>query len=259
MSDAMTNREIEDVLTSIRRLVAQDGARTADRIPENPAVEGRPAPRPTGRLILTDAQRIDPAPPPASDPAPAPAVPPGPDLGRLEATIAELEAAVSASGGTWDPDTADEAPRLSNVTELYGRLSFAPRPGSEVATPAVPVTEAVAEAPAAEAEPEPEEVAVVDIAGPASADAGDVRIAPIAPAPPSVDRPAAEAVFEVPPLAEAAEDTGEAFLDEAGLQALVAQIVRDELHGQLGERITAQVRKLVRAEIAKALDERKFL
>mgnify|MGYP001205031865 CR=1 FL=1 len=44
-------------------------------------------------------------------------------------------------------------------------------------------------------------------------------------------------------------------MDEAALQQMVTQIVRDELHGKLGERITLAVRKLVRNEIARALDE----
>ena len=52
------------------------------------------------------------------------------------------------------------------------------------------------------------------------------------------------------------EDT---ILDEDALRAVIAQIVREELHGQLGERITQQVRKLVRSEIAKALDGRRYL
>lgn len=43
------------------------------------------------------------------------------------------------------------------------------------------------------------------------------------------------------------------FLDEAALRELVAQIVREELQGALGERITRNVRKLVRREIHLAL------
>ncbi|MFD2174354.1 hypothetical protein [Rhodobacter lacus] len=42
-------------------------------------------------------------------------------------------------------------------------------------------------------------------------------------------------------------------LDEAALRAMVAQLVRDELRGTLGERITQNVRKLVRREIQRAL------
>lgn len=43
------------------------------------------------------------------------------------------------------------------------------------------------------------------------------------------------------------------FLDEEGLIALVRQVLREELQGELGERITRNVRKLVRAEVARAL------
>jgi hypothetical protein len=45
----------------------------------------------------------------------------------------------------------------------------------------------------------------------------------------------------------------ETILDEEGLRELVADIVRQELQGALGERITRNVRKLVRREIHRAL------
>lgn len=46
-------------------------------------------------------------------------------------------------------------------------------------------------------------------------------------------------------------------LDEAALREMVTGIVRDELRGALGERITSNIRKLVRREIlrAQSLDE----
>ncbi|QEW19042.1 hypothetical protein LA6_001222 [Marinibacterium anthonyi] len=46
--------------------------------------------------------------------------------------------------------------------------------------------------------------------------------------------------------------TGEAVLDEDSLRELVTDIVREELQGALGERITRNVRKLVRREIHRA-------
>ncbi len=55
------------------------------------------------------------------------------------------------------------------------------------------------------------------------------------------------------PHGEILDDTI-AFIDEEDLQRIVARIVRDELRGQLGEKITALIRKLVRAEIARMLD-----
>ncbi|MFN6979545.1 MAG: hypothetical protein ACK4OP_15555 [Gemmobacter sp.] len=45
-------------------------------------------------------------------------------------------------------------------------------------------------------------------------------------------------------------------IDEAMLREMVRDILHDELQGQLGERITRNVRKLVRAEIARAMAAR---
>ena len=42
-------------------------------------------------------------------------------------------------------------------------------------------------------------------------------------------------------------------MDEDAIRALVIEIVRQELQGTLGERITRNVRKLVRREIARAI------
>ena len=50
----------------------------------------------------------------------------------------------------------------------------------------------------------------------------------------------------------------EAVLDEEALRDLVAEIVREELMGTLGERITRNVRKLVRREIHRALNAQDF-
>ncbi|AMY70686.1 hypothetical protein [Frigidibacter mobilis] len=53
-------------------------------------------------------------------------------------------------------------------------------------------------------------------------------------------------------------DAEDAVLDEAALRALVSEIIRQELQGTLGERITRSVRKLVRREIQRALAARDF-
>lgn len=54
------------------------------------------------------------------------------------------------------------------------------------------------------------------------------------------------------------EDHDERHFDEEMLRDLVRDIIREELQGALGERITRNVRKLVRAEIARALAVRDF-
>lgn len=272
MSEAMTNREIEDVLTSIRRLVAQEGPRAE-----------------AGRLILTEELRVsaavsmaagllDPksavavdgteasaleshsehaeAEPAVANPvlAPVTASLPEPDFGKLEATIAELEAAVSATGQGWEPEAGPaDAPQSSNVTDLYGRLSFVHR--SNEPDPAASSTGLEASAKTGVSETE---VAAAAVEG--SPDLADRVIASLEPADvvPEVDDAAYADGFDDEPIdADLIED--ESVMDEDMLRALVAQIVREELHGQLGERVTQQVRKLVRTEIAKALDDRSYL
>jgi len=47
-------------------------------------------------------------------------------------------------------------------------------------------------------------------------------------------------------------------LDEDSLRDLISQMVREELQGELGDRITRNVRKLVRREIQRALASREF-
>lgn len=310
MSDAMTNREIEDVLTSIRRLVAQEGGRAGD----------------SGKLILTAEQRISPdlaqelA---ATLSGTAPVVPaddtvgeitgaevagdsdateaapsletrsaeasgdvakaaqlglPEPDFGKLEATIAELEAAVGGDGKSISASTEAVAtqPKAvttngtsdSNVTELYGRLSFRHHSSDAPNGEASEVTADQNDVAEPDAAPSEQSEAPAELVGMAEelADAQivhDPNDLPIGSAeglaqPESIAAQDAQddPVLDAPDVGDGTEET---LIDEETLQALVAQMVRAELHGQLGERITIQVRKLVRAEIAKALDERKYL
>ncbi len=46
-------------------------------------------------------------------------------------------------------------------------------------------------------------------------------------------------------------------LDEQGIRDLVSAIVREELQGELGDRIGRNLRKLIRREIATVLEEQK--
>lgn len=47
-------------------------------------------------------------------------------------------------------------------------------------------------------------------------------------------------------------------IDEDVLRPIVARLIREELQGELGERITRNVRKLVRREILRAINAREF-
>lgn len=60
------------------------------------------------------------------------------------------------------------------------------------------------------------------------------------------------------PAGQAASALEDTVVDEDFLRDIVSEIVREELQGDLGERITRNVRKLVRREIHRALASRDF-
>lgn len=253
MSDPMTHREIEDVLSSIRRLVSQDGSRAAGRTAGGETATGETG-NAAGRLVLTEAHRVS---TPVAGEIRAGEIRAGEIAQQarasLEATIAELEAAVSATPGEWEAEageTVDPIPlpnRPANVTPITPRVTLAKvQPQPEPAPESVPdPSNAAPDLPDADVMVPPASVAQT---GDAVSDfaqdmpGGDDVLAP------TEDDQDAASVFD---------DTD--VIDEATLRAMVAQIVREELHGQLGERITRSVRKLVRAEIARALDANRYL
>lgn len=247
MSDAVTSAEIEDLLTSIRRLVSEH--------PGTPA-EG-PAPG-EGVLVLTPALRVvDPGAPfepagpqPVADeesaapaqepraedrPSPEPQAqahsqrqaeesderPAAPTTGAegagsLAERVAQLEAAVAASQGAWEPDGSEAQGFFA-----HGRAS------------------------------EIEEAEVIEVTEFARERATDD--APEA-AEPREEPQAPQARAEV--LDAEADDEEFAYLDEAALRDLVLKLIREELRGQMGERITYNVRRMVRREIQRALTVR---
>ncbi|SDH63993.1 hypothetical protein [Alloyangia pacifica] len=112
MSDPVTNVEIEDVLSSIRRLVSEDSR-------EDPASDAREAARsaPTGRLVLTPALRVQDAAPRSQEPATpehdAPAAHAAPFPTRLvpsEEERAEAERNHPAAGRAAEVEEVEEAP-----------------------------------------------------------------------------------------------------------------------------------------------------
>jgi hypothetical protein len=70
-----------------------------------------------------------------------------------------------------------------------------------------------------------------------------------------VDRRAPRQAPSVPGLGAARPAAGAAapILDEEGLRGMINAIVREELRGEFGERISRDVRKLVRREVEDAL------
>ncbi|NBR88602.1 MAG: hypothetical protein EBS68_01615, partial [Rhodobacteraceae bacterium] len=82
--------------------------------------------------------------------------------------------------------------------------------------------------------------------------------------PEMAEEPAGSELYAASTEAHDADDSiedilaDEAVIDEAALREMVAEIVRQELMGALGERITRNVRKLVRREIHRALSAQDF-
>ena len=277
MSDPMTNIEIEDVLSSIRRLVAEV---PADK-PAAPAATARPMPK----LVLTPALRVD-APATEAEPAPvmldesqrvdaastwsdltvddslraqgdAPS-----DRASLLATIAELEAAVRAQPGEWEPDGTGTDTDLSwaragfpGDVEVEDAEELPPRP-APASTSAWPRTLAEAarrygEEGAAEADEDPQP------------EFRHHRSAHVT-RPDAEDGDFHDDLIGGPDLGDDPEDMLESYLagapliDEAQLREMVRDILRQELQGKLGERITRNVRKMVRREIHRALTTPSF-
>ncbi|PCD77872.1 hypothetical protein [Pseudothioclava arenosa] len=307
MSEPGTNAQIEDVLTSIRRLVSQDAASQPTGAIHRAAPAPRPekAAEPDAALLLTPAQRIEaplvrdvaeaseraPAAPPKSEVLilrPAPDL--GEELSRLETTIAEMEAAVVASDGEFEPEQGDPfepegAAPLEELPEQFDATVFTPQaedhaeavPSAEALQDlndkvleqvAAEVTEALAPAVVPDAEAElaaweadlTAEVAAVDVAPEPGVWPGLTEARMVAAVSPATAQGAAEAGFNstrghTGAETEAASAALSAVppMNEAELRALIAEIVRQELQGTLGERITRNVRKLVRREIHRAL------
>ena len=288
MSDPMTNVEIEDVLSSIRRLVADGGHDTAPRAASAPRAP---------KLVLTPALRVD-APVvdrPSGDTSERDGAEPvsgpiilGPrdrierhttaeaddsvcdaavsesakvkDRVSLLATIAELEAAVREQPDEWEPDGTGtqtepgwaragfrDQTDISDAEEMKDDV-LAPAPADATAWPATLVEAARRYGDGADdAVPEFRHHRADNVVRTEDGDDG-------------FD----DDLIGGPGLGTDPEDpidqylSGTGLIDEAALRDMVRQIVRDELQGKLGERITHNVRKLVRREIHRVLTTQTF-
>lgn len=243
MTEAMSRREIEDVLSSIRRLVAQAPPRQEQSAPENGA-EAVPS-----KLILTSELRVADGPVQAAPDSPAP-------VDADPETTAEMPAAADA-----EPDTPAQVAQTPSAIHMLRAMNQ--RVSDHRAAD-------VQNAAAARAD---------DDAAPTSAQGGtdddrdlaleatlarleqalsqpETRTAPDSAA--QVPLPDGQGTAPaVPEHQRSALSPDEPVIDEAMLYQIVANIVRQELQGELGERITRNIRKLVRAEVARELQLRK--
>jgi hypothetical protein len=280
MSDSMSKTEIEDVLSSIRRLVTEDHRPLQQ--PSSPSSD---------KLVLTPALRIGPAlsggrqPFGAAEPlrlVAAQKVSPAPALTHHAA--AALEAALKDRRDDWEPDGTEVSPADNWSVEWNaadGDETEAPvpaEPGTALATaadhPSVPAVISAAR----EDDITPEDDIWDDFLA-------EHRTAPLLSAgqadpwrqakgqagdPPSGPPGHAATADEIDPVPAADSGPHTALsgldptdspsgIDEALLRDLIRDVLREELQGDLGERITRNVRKLVRAEIARALTARDLI
>ena len=191
MSNPTSDPEVENVLSSIRRLI----------------VEGRPETTPAevtppGRLVLIPSLRVE--------EAAAPPPPPAPDgpaaLGHAPLVLAPGQLRSPSSSlasplGSADRGAVQEAPPLVTAGDW-------PSSGS---------------------------VTTSETGLDASGEPGGPDIA------------------NEPALGENLLNGG---ADEAALRALIAEVVREELRGEFGERVTRNLRKLVRQELLRVLAAR---
>lgn len=295
MSDPVTNVNIDDVLSSIRRLVTE-GERPNDRSAPGQGVPDRLVLTPDHRVNLpeqdaakndveqADGEETDAVARALADdhsldnllilqaeqsvPAETPMEPL--TKGTLAATIAAVEARVGDAEDEWEPDEGEDIGKVTQATWTSNGFVAAPRnaPSSDTAEPTSLEEEVAASI-----------VRETFIPRQTKADApAIVEEKPFAPrsrfTPMETDpRPMAVSTHDDDAdygdeLAQAnqygTDDTLDHFLnrgpmiDEEKLRELVKEVVREELQGNLGERITRNVRKLVRREIHNILTTQEF-
>ncbi len=198
------------------------------------------------------------------------------ELARLESTIAELEAAVAESGADCAPEQDDPVTADMDGPDEWPEDFAAPEPAPAPETTEAEATCAPPQASADLPDPDLVEAAWTEPA-PMGMDWAEATLRLAERGPRRFTREEAELAMPQPDPVQssyaslreelAQEDMLEgaaqpnipetllddAMIDEATLREIVGQMVRAELRGALGERITQNVRKLVRREIQRAL------
>ena len=280
MSDLVTSVEIEDVLSSIRKLVSDE---------PRPVEKGPSAPRPVAdRLVLTpDFRVMDPEPAESEEALllhPDSAVVDGKPIDEGMDVQDELTSGTPFDNETMLPDEGAEAVWLDeDIPPVIDMSELAPifkhvvpaqivpggaadaADGSGLETRIAQLESAVAQQDSTwdpdgldddENTPAAPQASVTDLWE--AVDPEDIPAA--APSQPTI----LEAEEDLSDEEEAADDEmgfateDDAMLDEKALREMVSELVRQELQGALGTRITRNVRKLVRREIHRVLDSKDF-
>jgi hypothetical protein len=298
MVGPLSSEEIEDVVSSVRRLVSNEQVpRRHSRdlsaqtlvltpsfrvvsessplaplllkvlaqdviLPEGPVADPKPPERPTGFDAAPDADEADLIEADWEDELWV-----APEVVSLgEVALAADEAEVLLPPAEDMAHSFAMEPELDDTAEAWAEdepVPFVPlrRRAENLAArlAAGAVVESLRQQSEAEPEAKPEAEAVPEPRAPLHLDMQNIVQDPDAVDPEaavSEDRstpPDPDTVQRMPTEILDADGTPLAVLDEAALQEIVRQMIREELQGALGERITRNVRKLVRAEINRAL------
>ncbi len=259
MSEPVTNVEIEDVLSSIRRLVSEDVTPKPSEPEDQKAEESTNV-----KLVLTpDFRIVDDA--PESEPAQELVVdtnetPFDPDANAprtpsLESRIADLEATLGDQPSNWEPDGSSFS-EDQDAEQMISENAYSWHDEAALETVETQQKNAAAE--------EEFEAAIESRSHkPESEISPEHEAIPFPKA--ETQTPDAEFVSEAPINADFPNDeepvdfyANDAVIDEDTLRDMVSEIVREELQGALGERITRNVRKLVRREINRVLSNQDF-
>ena len=281
MSEPLSSTEIEDVLSSIRRLVSDDmrpGPKltaSADKLILTPALRvvqtEAEAPIPVAIPVALEGA-LDAALPLAEarlsmDPVPMFVAVPRSNLmdmprGGLGDVVASVSAAVDAAPDDWEAETGDSAPQPAASLANPWSLAMDEAPTAENAEDTAPLDHFEYHAPEAATPAQTPAWAQQDDL--TQDDEAETTAAPLngTVEPDQSWADAAEAsvlaALAEPDVAEPDEfELGMRF-DEDVLRELVRDMLREELAGKMGERITRNIRKLVRAEIARALAAQEF-
>lgn len=259
MAEKVVNAGIEDVLSSIKRLVSEEDRKI-------PGLLSSSRSRKPGRLVLTDALRVSKAADGDDTPQPKNEKPAyraedsvKPMILRACDVVAHAEPAVEQQTKTKSED--DLAGSLSSKIEALEAAiartedQWEPDGDSDDAYSGTPTRSLEWSA--------KKEFAEADAESDAEADT-DAEVEAVVEAEQSYPYITATFVRDPDVFAlastlspEAQEQPALPSMDEEALRDLIAQVVREELQGVLGERITRNVRKMVRREIYRALAEQK--
>lgn len=272
MSDAMSSVEIEDVLSSIRRLVSEDLYPVPrPQIVSKMVVEDKLILTPALRVVRSDAKAM-PAAPKVPQPrlhlGPAHMVVPMASDVTAPDVVTTLGHAVGQQSLDWEADSGDTGPEADSLD--WSSFTFVRRTLADSRAATVPTAPDAAAAQTMPEAPPADPVARDPIAGetvdPADADRSDANTAEAYLAQTDwADDAEAEVLADLrqpdqttsdEPKAEVmpgVEQDADNIFSEQVLRELVRDLIRAELQGDLGERITRNIRKLVRAEIARAV------